>query len=174
MSTNRTFNDIIKEFEEKTYEELLSLASGALSLVAKAFSNLANTERPGELILPFIFTTLGVDGELSEIEAKFLNDLFNADFDYDALKNYALAYNDEEIVELIENDPLSEDILASAKYKGYVKGSSGLKTALIQIGSSGDTLTLAKGESVGSWELIEVTSDYVVFKAGDVTKKINK
>ena len=54
MSTNRTFDDIIKEFEEKTYEELLSLASGALSLVAKAFSNLANTERPGELILPFI------------------------------------------------------------------------------------------------------------------------
>lgn len=102
MSTNRTFNDIIKEFEGKTYEELLSLASGALSLVAKAFSNLANTERPGELILPFIFTTLGVDGELSEIEAKFLNDLFNADFDYDALKNYALAYNDEEIVELID------------------------------------------------------------------------
>ena len=81
---------------------------------------------------------------------------------------------DKEIVELIENDPLSEDILASAKYKGYVKGSSGLKTALIQIGSSGDTLTLAMGESVGSWELIEVTSDYVVFKAGDVTKKINK
>lgn len=81
---------------------------------------------------------------------------------------------DKEIVELIDNDPLSEDILAAAQYKGYVKGSSGLKTALIHIGSSGDTLTLAKGESVGSWELIEITSDYIVFKAGDVTKKINK
>lgn len=81
---------------------------------------------------------------------------------------------DKDIVELINNDPLSEDILASAQYKGFVKGSSGLKTALIQIGSSGDTLTLAKGESVGSWELIEITSDYVVFKAGDVTKKLNK
>lgn len=81
---------------------------------------------------------------------------------------------DKEIVELIDNDPLSEDILASAEYKGYVKGSSGLKTALIQIGSAGDTLTLSKGESIGSWELVELTSDYVVFKAGDVTKKINK
>lgn len=81
---------------------------------------------------------------------------------------------DKEIVELIDTDPLSEDILASAQYKGYVKGSSGLKTALIQIGSSGDTLILAKGETVGSWEIIEITSDYVVFKAGDVTKKINK
>ena len=81
---------------------------------------------------------------------------------------------DKEVVELINNDPLSEDILASAQYKGYVKGSSGLKTALIQIGSSGDTLTLAKGEAVGSWELIEIASDYVVFKAGDVTKKLSK
>ena len=81
---------------------------------------------------------------------------------------------DKEIVELIDQDPLSEDILASAKYKGYVKGSSGLKTALIQIGSAGDTLTLAKGETVGSWELIEITSDYVLFKAGEVTKKISK
>ncbi len=81
---------------------------------------------------------------------------------------------DKEVVELIDNDPLSEDVLASAKYKGYVKGSSGLKTALIQIGSAGDTLTLSKGEEIGSWELIEIASDYVVFKAGDVTKKINR
>ena len=100
--SKKTFHEIIKEFEGKTYEELLSLASGALGLVAKAFSSLACTEQPGELILPFIFTTLGVDGELSEIEAKFLNDLFHADFDYDALKNYALAYNDEELIGLID------------------------------------------------------------------------
>ena len=102
MSTKKTFADIIKEFEEKTYEELLSLASGALTLVAKAFSDLASTNNPGELILPFIFTVLGVDGELSETEAKFLNDLFNSDFDYNALKNCVLAYNDEELIELID------------------------------------------------------------------------
>ena len=102
MSTNRTFNDIIKEFEGKPYEELLSLAAGSLSLIAKAFSQFATDGQPGELILPFIFTTLGVDGELSEMEAKFLNDLFNADFDYDALQNYTIAYNDEEVIELID------------------------------------------------------------------------
>ncbi len=81
---------------------------------------------------------------------------------------------DKEVVELIDTDPLSEDILATAKYMGFVKGSSGLKTALIQVGSSGDTLVLSRGETIGSWELIELTSDYVVFKAGDVTKKISK
>ena len=82
---------------------------------------------------------------------------------------------DKEIVNLIDNDPLSPDILASAKYTGSVVGSSGLKTALIQIGSAGDTLTLCLGETVGDsdWELKEIASDYVVFKAGKLTKKIN-
>lgn len=81
---------------------------------------------------------------------------------------------DKEITKLIDSDPLSPDILAAASYTGSVTGSSGLKTALIQIGTSGDTLVLATGETIGDsdWELIEVYSDYVVFKAGEITKKI--
>jgi hypothetical protein len=82
---------------------------------------------------------------------------------------------DKVIVDLIDADPLSPDILASAKYTGYVTGSSGLKTALIQIGSQNDNLILSLGETVGDsdWELIEITKDYVVFKAGETTKKIS-
>lgn len=82
---------------------------------------------------------------------------------------------DKVIVDLIDADPLSPDILSSAKYTGYVSGSSGLKTALIQIGSQNDSLVLAVGETVGDsdWELIEITKDYVVFKAGETTKKIS-
>ncbi len=82
--------------------------------------------------------------------------------------------NDKAIVKLIEEDPLSEDILATASYKGCVKGSSGLKTALVQIGTQKDTLILSLGETVGDskWELVELTDDYVVFKAGEITKKI--
>ncbi len=81
---------------------------------------------------------------------------------------------DKEIVELIDNDPLSEDILASAKYCGYVSGNSGLKTAYLKIGSQGESLVLTRGETIGSWELIEINSDYVLFKAGDIQKKISK
>ena len=82
---------------------------------------------------------------------------------------------DKVIIDLIDSDPLSPDILSSAKYTGYVTGSSGLKTALIQIGSENDNLVLALGETVGEsdWELIEIAKDYVVFKAGETTKKIN-
>lgn len=81
---------------------------------------------------------------------------------------------DKTIVDLIENDPLSEDILASAVYKGCVTGSSGLKTASVSIGAEGDTLVLTLGETVGDsdWEVIEITSDYVVLKAGEITKTL--
>ncbi len=81
---------------------------------------------------------------------------------------------DKEIVELIESDPLSEDILASAKYKAYTGGSSGLEVVSIEIGSMNDSFSLSKGETIGSWELIEITPDYVVFKAGEITKKLDK
>ena len=82
---------------------------------------------------------------------------------------------DKEIAELIESDPISPDILSAASYTGSVVGSSGLRTALIHIGSEGDTLVLSVGETIGDsdWELKEITSDYVIFKAGKLTKKID-
>lgn len=82
---------------------------------------------------------------------------------------------DKELVNLIDSDPLSPDILAEASYTGSVVGSSGLKTALIQVGSSGDKLVLSIGETIGDsdWELIEIASDYVIFRAGEMTKKIS-
>lgn len=83
---------------------------------------------------------------------------------------------DKEIVDLINNDPLSPDILASAKYKGRVKGSNGRINALIEIGSSGQSIQVERGETIGdsSWELLEVTTDYVIFEADGEQKKINR
>lgn len=83
---------------------------------------------------------------------------------------------DEKVLDIINKDPLSADILSAAKYTGYASGTSGLKTALIEIGSNNDILVLSVGETVGesSWEVIEINEDYVLFKAGDTTKKLNK
>lgn len=83
---------------------------------------------------------------------------------------------DKDIVELIEKDPLSPDILASAKYKGRVKGSNGRVNALIEIGASGQNLQVERGETIGesSWELLEITTDYVIFEADGEQKKINR
>jgi hypothetical protein len=80
------------------------------------------------------------------------------------------------VLQIINKDPLSEDVLASAKYTGYASGSSGLKTALLEIGAKGDILVLSIGETVGdsSWEVVEITQDHVLFKAGNTTKKLNR
>lgn len=82
---------------------------------------------------------------------------------------------DKDILSLIEKDPLSPDVLSKAQYTGYTVGSSGLKTAILKI-SETDDLVLSLGETVGDskWELVEITKDYVVFKAGDNTKKITR
>lgn len=103
MSTvKKNFSDIIKEFEGRPYEELLALSSGSLILIANAFSKIAEDGNPGDFVLPFIFTTLGVDGELSEVELKFLSDLFSEEFNYEDTKKYILAHNDPEIVDLVD------------------------------------------------------------------------
>lgn len=83
---------------------------------------------------------------------------------------------DKEIVALIESDPLSEDILANAKYTGYLVGNTGLKIATIEVGSGGDVLVMAPGEKIdgSEWVLKECNKNYVIFEAGDVSKKITR
>ncbi len=106
----------------------------------------------------------------------------NENIELDANSNYVQALpgddiiTDKEIVELINSDPLSPDILSTAKYKGCVKGSNGRENALIEIGSAGDSLQVERGETIGdsSWELIEVNKDYVIFKANNEQKKITR
>ena len=80
----------------------------------------------------------------------------------------------EKVLEIINKDPLSADILAGAKYTGYATGSSGLKTALVEI--KGDVLVLSVGETVGDsgWEVVEITEDHILFKAGEATKRIKR
>ena len=81
---------------------------------------------------------------------------------------------DSELETLIGSDPLSSDILSTAVYRGYVCGSSGLKTAIIQIGSDGTNLALTQGEKIGGseWEVIEINPQYVIVEAGDVQRKL--
>lgn len=81
---------------------------------------------------------------------------------------------DAEIESLIESDPLSSDILSTAVYKGYIVGSSGLKSATIQIGSEGTTVVLSQGEKIGNseWEVIEINPQYIIFEAGEVQRKL--
>lgn len=125
------------------------------------------------LVAIFIFVVFG-DGILMENGDSDLNSNSAQSNEVQVIPGNNVI-KDKEVIKLIDNDPLSPDILASASYTGSVVGSSGLKTALIQVGSQGDTLVLTLGETIGEsdWELKEISSDYVIFKAGKTTKKID-
>lgn len=125
------------------------------------------------LVAIFIFVIFG-DGILTEKDNTDTNDTSVQSNEVQVIPGNNII-KDKEFTELIDKDPLSPDILASATYTGSVSGSSGLKTALIQVGSQGDMLVLTVGETIGDsdWELKEISSDYVIFKAGKLTKKLD-
>lgn len=125
------------------------------------------------LVAIFIFVVFG-DGILMQEDDGDLNDNSVQSNEVQVIPGNNII-KDKDVVELIDDDPLSPDILASATYTGSVVGSSGLKTALIQVGSQGDMLVLTVGETIGEsdWELKEISSDYVIFKAGKTTKKLD-
>ncbi len=124
------------------------------------------------LVIIFLFAIFG-DGILIGDENAGLEDIDASQNQVEVIPGNDII-KDKELVSLINEDPLSPDIMATAEYTGMVSGSSGLKTVLIEIGSSGDSLVLTLGETIGDsdWELIEITGDYVVFKAGETTKKL--
>lgn len=125
------------------------------------------------LVAVFIFVIFG-DGILLEKDNNDSNDTSVQSNEVQVIPGNNII-KDKEFVELIDKDPLSPDILSAATYTGSVVGSSGLKTALIQVGKEGDMLVLTIGETIGDsdWELREIATDYVVFKAGKTTKKLD-
>ena len=76
----------------------------------------------------------------------------------------------KELYELIDKDPLSEDILVKAEYKGCTIGSSGLRVAVLV--NSGVSYKLTVGDTLGKsqWKVTEITETQITFSSG-VTKK---
>ncbi|HOD02830.1 MAG: hypothetical protein BWY46_00992 [Firmicutes bacterium ADurb.Bin300] len=80
---------------------------------------------------------------------------------------------DPGLAALIQRDPLSEEILAGAKYNGCViVASSSLRVAIINNG--GVEYRLCVGDCLGdsSWQVAEITESAVTFTAGNTTKTL--
>ena len=68
-----TFNDLLQDFVNKSYEELVSIANGALEVIVEGLNKVSGEANAADLILPFIATTLAVDGQYTQLEHNFLN-----------------------------------------------------------------------------------------------------
>lgn len=127
------------------------------------------------IVAILVFVIFGDGVIMDNVDDMAVNGPVNQADAVDIISGDSSEIKDKTLIKLIEDDPLSPDILSSAKYTGYIVGSSGLKTAQVEIGAEGDTLVLSIGETVADseWVVKELTPSYILFKAGELTKKIN-
>ena len=98
----KTFNDLLQDFVDKPYEELVSIANGALEVIVDGFSKINTESKPADFIIPFIATTLASDGKYTQLEHNFLNTVLETDISYDDSKHFVQSYYNEEIFDLVD------------------------------------------------------------------------
>ena len=97
-----TFNDLLQDFVNKSYEELVSIANGALEVIVEGLNKVSGEANAAELILPVIAPTLAVDGQYTQLEHNFLNAVIDGSLTYEEGKNCMQAYYNVEIFELVD------------------------------------------------------------------------
>ena len=108
----KTFNDLLQDFVDKPYEELVSIANGALEVIVDGFSKINTESKPSDFIIPFIATTLASDGKYTQLEHNFLNAVLETDISYDDSKHFVQSYYNEEIFDLVDQmiDACGQDL----------------------------------------------------------------
>lgn len=78
--TKEQIRELLKAFEDKTYEELLGLAGEAAYKIIPVFNKLGDDDLDGTtLLLLFIGSSLVADGKLSSLETRFVSDLLGVE-----------------------------------------------------------------------------------------------
>ncbi len=72
-------NEILQDYVNLSYEELLGVASHAAKTVVPFFNNAVEDGNGAIFTISFIGTCLAADGQLSALEKKFVCDLFGLD-----------------------------------------------------------------------------------------------
>ena len=109
-----TYEQLMQNYVNAPYSVLLSVARESLNKVMPVFNRLADDGNGASIVLPFICTSLAVDGKLSKIEYKFVCDLIG-DMDYDVVLSNVQEHYSDSSVELVDNmcDACPDDLKTS-------------------------------------------------------------
>ena len=109
--------ELLQNYVNKSYEELVALAKSSLSALVPYFRSL-NAEIGDKAIVHFIVTALAVDDGFSPLEYKFFCDVLNITEPYDKIKSIiAKNANDESVAiadtifDNIPNDTIKTELL---------------------------------------------------------------
>lgn len=91
----KSFNEILQEIVNQSYEQLLQNASDALNDLMPFFNEAADDGNGAKFIVPIICTVMATDGKFSQLEYKFIKELINSDMSYDQFKGVVQQYYSE-------------------------------------------------------------------------------
>ena len=91
----KSFNEILQEIVNQSYEQLLQNASDALGDLMPFFNEAADDGNGAKFIVPVICTVMAADGKFSQLEYKFIKELVNSDMSYDQFKGVVQQYYTE-------------------------------------------------------------------------------
>lgn len=89
------FNNVMKDFVNKSYEELLGVAQQALSVSMDFFAQFDKERNGANAVVAFMGTMFAADGKFSALEYQLLKDLVG-DIDYDTAKATVQSYYSDE------------------------------------------------------------------------------
>ena len=76
-------NDLLQDYVNKSYDELLSFAKISLSHLVDPFTEIFGSQQDAAQVTAFIISAcVGVDGKITALEAKFIRDLLGVNEDY--------------------------------------------------------------------------------------------
>ncbi len=107
-----TLRDLLQDFVNEPYENLVGMAKNAIADLTPIFNELAEDGNGAKFVIPFFATSLAVDGRLSELEYKFVCDIFGG-MSYADVKSLVEAHYSDKMVELI--DDLADNCPAELK-----------------------------------------------------------
>lgn len=109
--------ELLQTYVNQPYEKLLAAAQDSLSRLVPLFNNVFGQEDGTIFVLQFLCTALAADGQLSQLEYRFLCDVVNIDSADTAVKMVAAACNEQsralvdKVFDSINNDNVKADMI---------------------------------------------------------------
>ena len=110
-------DELLQSYVNKPYEELLGMARSSLSRLVPLFTKVWGDKEGSAFVLQFLCTALAADGQLSQLEYRFLCDVVNIDSADSAVKLVALACNEasralvDKVFDSIDNNDVKADMV---------------------------------------------------------------
>lgn len=106
-----TLNELLQDYVNLSYNQLLNIANDSFAKIAPFFSKLSPDGNCAQYLIPILGAALAVDGKLSQLEYRFMNDFLGGGMEYDdilqlAQDNYnenAMTYTDR-VVDALSGD----------------------------------------------------------------------